>query len=261
MKSNLAIIEDNAKFNLAKADPKPKVSTVAKGVKLPTIKSADPIFSRPFGTEGHTLGEAIEHQATIYKSLVKQRKTQLEKLKGIGEVLIELRSVSGASDKDYGKLVSKTPLGVMSRQDRSDAMWLAENWTSVQKFMKDMDISSGSAPYLRQQMRKAENKPSSEATEVSVSGEATVGSSTAEPSTVESKTDAKPSAPTQSSDTTDTKPSASESSVSVEASAVESSEATVSVDDEESFALSMADIAKQSGLDLNKVIQSLMMLA
>jgi len=240
MKSNLAIIEDNAKFNLAKADPKPKVSTVAKGVKLPTIKSADPIFSRPFGTEGHTLGEAIEQQATVYKSLVKQRKSQLEKLKGIGEVLIELRSVSGASDKDYGKLVSKTPLAVMSRQDRSDAMWLAENWTEVQKFMKDMDISSGSAPYLRQQIRKTA-KPSVEA------------------STVEPKTDAKPSAPVQSSETPDTKPSASE--VSAEASTVESSEATVSVDSEDDFAISMAEIAKQSGLDLNKVIQALMMLA
>jgi hypothetical protein len=245
MKSNLAIIEDNAKFNLTKSDPKPKVSTVAKGVKLPTLKESNPIFDRPFGAEGHTLGEAIQHQATVYNSIVKQRKGQLEKLKGIGEVLIELRSVSGASDKDYGKLVSKTPLAVMSRQDRSDAMWLAENWTEVQKFVKDMDISSGSAAYLRQQIRK-----------VTASSEATV---TDEPSTVETKTDTKPSAPTQSSDTTDTKPSASEASV--EASTVESSEATVSVDDEESFALSMADIAKQSGLDLNKVIQALMMLA
>ena len=246
MKSNLAIIEDNAKFNLAKSDPKPKVSTVAKGVKLPALSiSHDPIFSRPFGTEGHSLGEAIEHQATVYKSLVKNRKSQLEKLKGIGEVLIELRSVSGASDKDYGKLVSKTPLAVMSRQDRSDAMWLAENWTNVQKYMKDMDMSSGSAAYLRQQIRK-----------VTASSEATV---TDEPSTVETKTDAKPSAPTQSSDTTDTKPSASEASV--EASTVESSEATVSVDDEESFALSMAEIAKQSGLDLSKIIAALQVIA
>jgi hypothetical protein len=237
MKSNLAIIEDNAKFNLAKSDPKPKVSTVAKGVKLPTIKESNPIFDRPYGKEGHTLGEAIQHQATVYNSIVKQRKNQLEKLKGIGEVLIELRSVSGASDKDYGKLVSKTPLGVMSRQDRSDAMWLAENWTEVQKYMKDMDMSSGSAAYLRQKIRKA----------------------SAEPSTVESKTDAKPSAPTQSSD----KPESSEATEkgSDEASTAESSEATVSIDDEESFALSMAEIVKQSGLDLNKVIQSLMMLA
>ena len=243
MKSNLAIIEDAAKFNLAKSDPKPKVSTVAKGVKLPVIKESNPIFDRPYGTEGHTLGEAIDQQATVYKSLVKQRKNQLEKLKGIGEVLIELRSVSGASDKDYGRLVSKTPLGVMSRQDRSDAMWLAESWTLVQKYMKDMDMSSGSAAYLRQQIRKA-----------TASSEATV---TDEPSTVETKTDTKPSAPTQSSD----KPESSEATeASVEASTVESS-AEVSVDTEEDFALSMAEIAKQSGLDLNKVIQSLMMLA
>jgi hypothetical protein len=232
MKSNLAIIEDNAKFNLAKSDPKPKVSTVAKGVKLPTLKESNPIFDRPFGTEGHTLGQAIDHQATVYKGLVKQRKGQLEKLKGIGEVLIELRSVSGASDKDYGKLVSKTPLAVMSRNDRADAMWLAENWTSVQQFMKDMDMSSGSATYLRQQMRKAENKsqPSADVAE-------------------------------NSSKATDTEESSEATEATVKPLTPESSEATVSVDDEESFALSMADIAKQSGLDLNKVIQSLMMLA
>ena len=230
MKSNLAIIEDAAKFNLAKSDPKPKVSTVAKGVKLPVIKESNPIFDRPYGTEGHTLGEAIDQQATVYKSLVKQRKNQLEKLKGIGEVLIELRSVSGASDKDYGKLVSKTPLGVMSRQDRSDAMWLAESWTLVQKYMKDMDMSSGSAAYLRQQIRKSEKtsddaqaeKPKASVKQEITQNSEAVGSD--EPSTVESS-------------------------------------AEVSVDTEEDFALSMAEIAKQSGLDLNKVIQSLMMLA
>jgi hypothetical protein len=232
MKSNLAIIEDNAKFNLAKSDPKPKVSTVAKGVKLPTLKESNPIFDRPFGNEGHTLGQAIDHQATVYKSLVKQRKGQLEKLKGIGEVLIELRSVSGASDKDYGKLVSKTPLAVMTRNDRADAMWLAENWTSVQQFMKDMDMSSGSATYLRQQMRKAENKsqPSADVAE-------------------------------ESSKATDTQESSEATEATVKPLTPESSEATVSVDDEESFALSMAEIAKQSGLDLSKVIAALQVIA
>jgi len=232
MKSNLAIIEDNAKFNLAKSDPKPKVSTVAKGVKLPTIKESNPIFDRPFGKDGHTLGQAIDHQATVYKGLVKQRKGQLEKLKGIGEVLIELRSVSGASDKDYGKLVSKTPLGVMSRQDRSDAMWLAENWTSVQMYMKDMDMSSGSAAYLRQQIRKAEN--GSKATDAQAE---------------------KPKASVKQEITQN-----SEAVGSDEPSTVESA-AEVSVDTEEDFALSMAEIAKQSGLDLNKVIAALQVLA
>lgn len=245
MKSNLAIIAETAIVS-PKASEKPrspKATTVAQGVKIPALdKSTDPIFSRPFGTEGHTLGEAIEHQASVYKKIVKDRKNLLEKQKGIGLVLVELRSVSGASDKDYGKLIAKTALRIMSRQDRADCMWLAENWADVQKHMKDMDISSGSASYLRQKIRKSA-KPSVEA------------------STVESKTDAKPSAPVQSSEKTDTPKSSEATEASVEASTVESSEATVSVDDEESFALSMADIAKQSGLDLNKVIQSLMMLA
>lgn len=232
MKSNLAIIEDKAIVApSAKAEQsKPKVSTVAKGVQIPSLKESNPIFSRPFGKDGHTLGEAIDHQATVYKSLVKQRKGQLEKLKGIGEVLIELRSVSGASDKDYGKLVSKTPLGVMSRQDRSDAMWLATEWQSITKFMKDMDMSSASAAYLRQQMRKA-SKPKAEADDV----ESTEGSK----STDEGSTVTQPKADKQSDD-----------------ASVEVSTAT-----EAEFAKSMADIAKAEGLDIAKVIAALQALA
>lgn len=233
MKSNLAIIEDKAIVNPnAKASPsKPKVSTVAEGVKLPAIKSNDPIFSRTFGKEGHTLGEAIEHQAAVYKSLVKQRKGQLEKLKGIGEVLIELRSVSGASDKEYGQLVSKTPLGIMSRQDRSDAMWLATEWQNVQKFMKDMSMSSASAAYLRQQLRKA-SKPKAEADDAETVTEGNKA-------TVESSTQKQPKADSESDD-----------------SAVE-----VSTASEAEFASSMAEIAKAEGLDLAKVIAALQALA
>ena len=244
MKSNLAIIEDNAKFNLVKSDPKPKVQTVAQGVKLPVLKDSNPIFDRPFGKDGHTLGEALEHQAAVYKSLVKQRKNQLEKLKDIGLVLLELRSVSGASNKDYGILVSKTPLAIMSRQDRYDALWLAENWDEVQRYMKEMDISSGSAAYLRQKMTKKTGE-----TEPKVQNEV--------------KTDAKPSAGVQSSEK---KPAIDEaSSIPTEGKAEEKAStegsAEVSVDNEEDFALSMAQIVEQSGLDLKKVIDALLKLA
>lgn len=247
MKSNLAIIEDAAKFNLAKTDPKPKVQTVAQGVKLPVLKDSNPIFDRPFGKDGHTLGEALEHQAQVYKSLVKQRKNQLEKLKDIGLVLLELRSVSGASNKDYGILVSKTPLAIMSRQDRYDALWLAENWTNVQSYMKEMDISSGSAAYLRQKMtKKTGDEPK------------------AQP---EAKTDAKPLAGVQSSE----KPAIDESSsIPTEGKAEEKASTEgkvadqwhqVSIDTEEDFALSMAQIVEQSGLDLKKVVNALLKLA
>ena len=228
MKSNLAIIEDNSKYATKVASTaKPKVSTVAEGVKLPTIKSSDPIFDRKYGNEGHTFGEALEHQASVYKSLVKQRKGQLEKLKGIGEVLIELRSLSGASDKDYGKLVSKTPLSIMSRQDRSDAMWLAENWTSVQTFMKEMDISSASAAYLRQKIAKAKK-----------TGSAGIAKGKTEDSGDDVVIDSDEASTVKSDVVTEV--------------------ATLDVDSEESFAASIKIIATQQGLDLAKVIATLL---
>jgi hypothetical protein len=249
MKSNLAIIEDAAKFQTKSVSQKPSVQTVAEGVKLPALNQPNPIFDRPFGKEGHTLGEALEHQASVYKSLVKQRKNQLEKLKEIGLVLIELRSISGASDKAYGILVSKTPLAIMSRQDRFDAMWLAENWTNVQSYMKEMDISSGSAAYLRQKIKSAKptNEPSAQAT--------------VEASSQEAKTDAKPSAGVQSSEKKETA-SESKTQGTDEASSQKSESSTeVSVDSEDDFALSMAQIAEQSGLDLKKVINALLKIA
>ena len=203
---------------------KPSNKAVAKSAKGSAEMMA--IFDRPYGEEGHTFGDAIEHQASVYKSLLKQRKGQLEKLKAIGEVLIELRSVIGKSDKEFGQAVKATPLNVMSRQDRSDAMWLAENWTEVQTFTKEMDISSASAAYLRQKIAKAKKSTATEGS----------AKSTAEGSD-------------QGSD---------EVTGSDEASTQDSDEvtesATLDVDSEESFAASIKLIATQQGLDLAKVI-------
>ena len=123
------------------------------------------IMSRQFGSEkGFTLGQAIEHSASVYTSIVKQKRGQLEKLNEIGKVLQELRSVIGKSDKEFGQAVKATALKNMSRQDRSDAMWLSENWTEVKGKMKELDINSCSASYLRQLLRKEAKSTPSEAT-------------------------------------------------------------------------------------------------
>lgn len=213
----------------------PSVSTVATSVAVPAKPSASAvaksakgtaemkaIFDRPYGKEGHTFGEAIEHQATVYKSLVKQKKQALTKLKEIGEVLVELRSVIGKSDKEFGQAVKATPLNVMSRQDRSDAMWLAENWTEVQAFTKEMDISSASAAYLRQKIAKAKKQSTGVAEGKTEDKAVAEGNSSDEDSTVESD--------------------------------VVTEKATLVIDSEESFAQSIKIIAEQQGLDLAKVI-------
>ena len=135
---------------------KPKKHTDAELAKdSKSRQEFSEIMNRQFGeVKGFTLGQAIEHSASVYTSIVKQKRGQLEKLCEIGKVLQELRSVIGKSDKEFGQAVKSTALKNMSRQDRSDAMWLSENWVSIQGKMKELDINSCSASYLRQLLRK-----------------------------------------------------------------------------------------------------------
>jgi hypothetical protein len=165
-----------------KADKKHSKAELAKSSKMTAEFRA--ILDRPYGKEGHTFGEAIEHQATVYNSMLKQKRNQLEKLKVMGELLIEFRAIIGKSDKEFGQAIKATALSSVSRQDRSDAMWLAENWTTVQKKVKELDINSCSASYLRQLLRKEAKSANSEAT-VSEATESDSDSSEAS-STVES---------------------------------------------------------------------------
>lgn len=153
-----------------KVDPKPSKASLAKSSKMTAEFRA--ILDRPYGKEGHTFGEAIEHQATVYNSMLKQKRNQLEKLKVMGELLIEFRAIIGKSDKEFGQAIKATALSSVSRQDRSDAMWLAENWTTVQKKVKELDINSCSASYLRQLLRKEAKSTPSEATAKSAVSEA-----------------------------------------------------------------------------------------
>lgn len=205
-----------------------KVSTVKVDSKLPKKHSKAElaksskmtaefraILDRPYGKEGHTFGEAIEHQATVYNSMLKQKRNQLEKLKVMGELLIEFRAIIGKSDKEFGQAIKATALSSVSRQDRSDAMWLAENWTTVQKKVKELDINSCSASYLRQLLRKEAKSTDSEATV---------------------------------SEATESDSDSSEASSSVEGSTVK-----IAGDNAESIASAVIQIAKQKGISLAEI--------
>lgn len=196
-----------------KVDKKHSKAELAKSSKMTSEFKA--ILDRPYGKEGHTFGEAIEHQATVYNSIVKQKRNQLEKLKGIGELLIEFRSIIGKSDKEFGQALKSTALGKMSRQDRSDSMWLAENWTTVQKKVKELDINSCSASYLRQLLRKEAKSANSEATV---------------------------------SEATESDSDSSEASSSVEASTVK-----IAGDNAESIASAVIHLAKANGVSLAEI--------
>jgi hypothetical protein len=201
-----------------KADKKHSKAELAKSSKMTAEFRA--ILDRPYGKEGHTFGEAIEHQATVYNSMLKQKRNQLEKLKVMGELLIEFRAIIGKSDKEFGQAIKATALSSVSRQDRSDAMWLAENWTTVQKKVKELDINSCSASYLRQLLRKEAKSTPSEATAKSAVSEA--------------------------NDDADT--DSSEASVTVESSSLKLAENSA-----EGIASAVIQIAKQKGISLAEI--------
>lgn len=174
-KPKVSKVSKNVKVNVVKNKPKAKAETKpAKAEKKHSDaelskyakQSQDfaDIMARPYGKEGHTFGEAIEHSASVYTGMIRAKRQQLEKLKMIGEVLHELRSLIGTSDKMFGQAIKATALKNMSRQDRSDAMWLAENWMNIQSKTKELDVSSCSASYLRQLLRKAEKQATATAT-------------------------------------------------------------------------------------------------
>ena len=218
-------------MGLIEDTPKPvKTSTVKVDSKIKNKKHTDSelaqdtkyrnefseIMARPFGTvKGFTLGQAIEHSASVYTSLVKQKRKQLESLNEIGKVLQELRSVIGKSDKEFGQAIKATALKNMSRQDRSDAMWLSENWVAIQGKMKELDINSCSASYLRQLLRKEGKSADSEAT-VSEASE-------------------------------------SDSDISEAKGSVESSSVKLSGDNAESIAVAVIQLAKLKGVSLAEI--------
>lgn len=251
--SNLAVISENGVFNVKSAVKNAVLPKAKPPINDAVMYNAEGILLTTTTYQGNSLGEAIDAQAKAYKSIKKQQKAALEKLKGIGDVLNYVRSLF-KSDLLFGQFLMKTELSIMSRQDRSDAMWLADNWDEIQLQMKKLDISSSSASYLRQAIRKAsatvqESKASPVVAVATVEPQtkptATVQESKASPVVVET---AKPTV-----EHSTLKPTVQESEASPVVDTLE-----IIVDDAEAFADSVARVAKAEGLDLSAIIEALL---
>ena len=95
---------------------------------------------------------AVLNEATIqYNAIVESGQANLVTLRKIGEILIGLRT-GFKSDKLFGQFIAESSLNVMTRRDRADAVWLANNWNTVQKFKVAEGMASASANYLRKKM-------------------------------------------------------------------------------------------------------------
>jgi len=145
--TNTAQIVD---FDNNDANKLAKSSRKASG-KLTTASASDIAKGNQTAkTEG--LEQRMESSAKTYQSIKKTQKGHLVKLKDIGLVLKEYRA-NFKSDKLFGQAIAETPLKVVSRQDRNDLMWLADNWDQLQELIENGDLSSRNPSGLRKQFK------------------------------------------------------------------------------------------------------------
>lgn len=132
------------------------------------------------GKAKFTLNEAMQHGANVYDKLYLLQEQQLDYFRELGNILLQARALF-PSNNAFGAYLAGSALGSMSRQDRSDAMFIATNWTDVQKLNKNGTLDSLGVSAIRKRV-KASTKPQGTAGNTSKGKQA------------QSKTDAKPKA-------------------------------------------------------------------
>jgi hypothetical protein len=120
------------------------------------------------GRKTYKLSDLIAHTAKQYDTLYLLQEEQLGLFKAIGETLIAIRCLFGEKDdRAYGEWLGKTELGSMSRQDRADAMFIATNWTKVQKLNKGGKLDSLGVSAIRKRLKAADQPKAASAGNVS----------------------------------------------------------------------------------------------
>lgn len=110
------------------------------------------------GKKSFTVSDAVKHAAAVYDNLWLLQAGMLDSYREVGEILLGLQSLFGDNDKAYGKFLAGSDLGAMSRQDRSDAMFLAANWTKVQQMNKSGVLDTLGVSAIRKRLKTAEGK-------------------------------------------------------------------------------------------------------
>lgn len=110
------------------------------------------------GKSSYKPDAAIKHAAAVYDKLWLLQEEQLTCYREIGEILIGLQALFAGNTKAFGSYIEKSELAQMSRQDRSDAMFLATNWTKVQKLNKDGSLDTLGVSAIRKRLKASEGK-------------------------------------------------------------------------------------------------------
>ena len=104
------------------------------------------------GKAKYTAQQSLEHGAAVYESMYDLNELMLHKHNELGMILLQHRALY-KSDKLFGKYIANTPLGCMSRYDRTDAMFIASNWDKVRKMNKDGSLDSLGVSAIRKRLK------------------------------------------------------------------------------------------------------------
>ena len=136
-------------------------------------------------TKINKLADKASHIADVYKASLDAAREhgidQLARYREIGKYIIELNATFKAGrgkakgNKKLQAFIFDNNLEALwkAKQDRSDAVYIAENWTALKKFMTKQSMESGSATYVRKMyqasLRKAgKSKATNKATKQTV---------------------------------------------------------------------------------------------
>lgn len=112
------------------------------------------------GKKKFTIAEAIKHASTVYDTMWLMQEQMLDHYREIGTILLGLQALFADNRKAFGQYLAGTDLGAMSKQDRSDAMFLATNWAKVQKLNKSGALDTLGVSAIRKRLKDAEGKAS-----------------------------------------------------------------------------------------------------
>lgn len=109
------------------------------------------------GKKSYALNDAMEHGAVIYDQLWVQQAVTLGYYRDLGNILLQVRSLY-KDNISFGKFMDSSPLGCMSKQDRSDTIFIASNWIKIQKLNKNGTLDTLGVSAIRKRV-KASDQP------------------------------------------------------------------------------------------------------
>ena len=146
----------------AKAEAKAAAKAAAKVAALPLTDEQN--YAKAIAIVS---AKDMKASVTKYKKSAKAAAENLLMLKALGEQLILIKNefTKGLNKKGeptyndvgYSRCINATPLSIVSKRDRSDCVWLHNNWAAIAAFKAD-GVESNSVGYLRQLLTEA-NKP------------------------------------------------------------------------------------------------------